>query len=73
MIDVLNRMRFRSSTKIIMGKLESAKFEAAIQTIFCVTSTLRYSLELHGYVCHTVANLTHISIELGEKLFEIEL
>ncbi len=37
-----------------------------------LTSTFRHSLDLHGYVFHAIANLSHVSIELRESLFEIE-
>ncbi len=35
-----------------------------------LTATFRHSLDLHGYVFHVIANLTHVAIQLGENLFE---
>lgn len=32
--------------------------------------TFRHSFELYGYVFHWIANLSHLSIQLGEPLFD---
>ncbi len=36
-----------------------------------LTTTFRHAIDLHGYVFHAVANLKHVSMELGEPLFGI--
>lgn len=33
--------------------------------------TFRLSIALHGYLIHPVAILKHVSIEIGEKFFEL--
>ena len=38
-----------------------------------LTTTFRNSLELHGCAFHAVANLIHVSMELEENVFEIEM
>ncbi len=38
-----------------------------------LTATFRHSLNLPGYLLHAIANLSYVSMELGENHFDIEL
>ncbi len=54
----------------IRGRYESV--HRRFKQFSLLMSTFRHSLDLHGYVFHAIANLTHVTAQLGECLFEIE-